>query len=93
VGRRWRVVYEDALVGWIERERPSLLDVIAVIQWIKRCKSLGPPTQSGVPSPDPEHPEDMLTTIPLANIDVLYLAHEGGDEPIMMVRDFTSFRS
>ncbi|MEA2717257.1 MAG: hypothetical protein QOI99_1574 [Actinomycetota bacterium] len=74
---RWRVVYEDALVGWIKRERPSLLEVCAVIEWVKRCKSVGPPTADSVRSPDEERPEDRLTTIPVANIDVLYLAHEG----------------
>jgi len=78
-------------MSWIQRERPSLLEVCAVIEWIKRCKSLGPPSADAVPSPDPERSEDRLTTIPMANIDALYLAHEGPDESIMFVRDFTGF--
>ena len=62
-----------------------------MIEWLKRCKSLGPPLVDAVRSPDPERPEDLLTTIAMANIDVLYLAHPGEEESIMMVRDFTSF--
>lgn len=91
MGHRWRIVYEDALIHWIQRDRPSLLEICAVIEWIKRCKSLGPPALDEIPSPDSDRPEDHLTTIPLANIDVLYLAHEDPEESIMMVRDFTTF--
>ena len=80
-----------ALVSWIHRDRPSLLKIYAVIEWIKGCKSLGPPTTNEIQSPDTERTEDHLTTIPMANIDVLYMAHEGPEESIMMVRDFTSF--
>jgi hypothetical protein len=91
VGARWQLEYEYALIGWIERERPSLLEICAVIRWVRVCKSMGPPVDDVVPSPDPERLEDKLTTIPMANIDVLYLAYEGGGERIMMVRDFTGF--
>ena len=52
---------------------------------------MGPSPEDAVPSPDPERPEDRLTTIPLASIDVLYLVYEGADEKIVLVRDFTSF--
>jgi hypothetical protein len=91
MGGRWRLEYEYALISWIERQRPSLLEICAVIRWVLRCKSMGPPVENSVPSPDPERPDDRLTTIPLANIDVLYMAHEGRAERILLVRDFTSY--
>lgn len=90
MGRRWRVEYEEALISWIKRERPSLLQVVAVAEWAKERRSLGKPTDA-VPSPDPEYPEDELHSIPMANIDILYLAYEGvTDDPIIYVRRFAS---
>ena len=90
MGGRWQLEYEYALIDWIERQRPSLLEICAVIRWVRRCKSVGPP-ENAVPSPDPARPDDRLTTIPMANIDVLYLAYEARGERIMLVRDFTSY--
>jgi hypothetical protein len=76
----------------LARTTEAILEVCAVIEWVKRCKSLGPPPPGeAVRSPDPERPEDMLTTIPMANIDVLYLAYVGSKESTMLIRDFTSF--
>jgi hypothetical protein len=88
--RRWRVEYEAALISWIKRQRPSLLQIIAVAEWAMERKSLGRPPDA-VPSPDAEYPEDELHSIPIANVDVLYLAYEGVDEdPLIFVRRFAS---
>ncbi len=83
-------MYEDALVGWITRDSPSRPEICGAIEWIKRCKSLGPPTSGSIRSIDPDRPDDLLAAIPEANTDVLYMAYEGSDESIMLVRDFTS---
>lgn len=88
---RWRVEYEEAFVAWIERQRPSLIQICAAVRWVAACKSLGPP-KDGIPTPDPDRPEDKLSTIPMANIDVLYLAYEAtSEDSILLVRDFTSY--
>lgn len=90
MGRRWRVEYEEALISWIKRERPSLLQIVAVAEWAKERRSFGRPPDA-VRSPDPEYPEDDLHSIPMANVDILYLAYEGvTDDPIIYVRRFAS---
>ena len=88
--RRWRVEFEDRFVEWVLRQRPSHLQICAVIQWLKVRKSLGPP-EDVVHSPDPERPEDRIGTIPTANLDVVFLAYESDDDAVIMIRQFTSF--
>ena len=78
------------MIGWIKRDSPSRPEICAVIEWIKRCKSLGPPVDGSVRSIDPDRPDDLLAAIPEANADVLYMAYEGSEEPVMLVRDLTS---
>lgn len=91
VGRRWRVEYEWALVSWIRRQRPSLEQIIAAVEWAARRRSLGRPTHP-VASPDPEHPEDELDSIPSARVDILYLAYEAvTEDPVIFVRRFSSY--
>ena len=88
---RWRVEYEEAFVAWIERQRPSLIQICAAVRWVSECKSLGPP-KDGIPTPDADRPEDKLSTIPTANIDVLYLAYEAtSEDSVLLVRDITSY--
>jgi hypothetical protein len=88
---RWRVEYEEAFVAWIERQRPSLIQICAAVRWVAVCKSSGPP-KDGIPTPDPDRPEDKLSAIPMANIDVLYLAYEATTEDsVLLIRDFTSY--
>lgn len=87
---RWRVEYEDAFVRWVERQRPSPVQICAVIKWLGTRKSCGPPEDS-IPSPDRERPEDRIGTVPLANVDVVFLAYKSQTDAVMMVRDFTSF--
>ncbi len=90
MGGRWRVEYEEALIRWIETRRPSLPQIVAVVRWAAARKSLGKP-EGAVRSPDPEWPEDELETVPLANVDVFYLAYPSRTEdPVMFVRAFTS---
>lgn len=69
--------FEYAFVQWVARERPSLLQVCAVVLWVRHCRSMGPPKEDAIDSPDPERPEDHIYTIPMANVDVVYLAYEG----------------
>lgn len=88
--RRWRVEYEEAFVRWVERQRPSLIQICAVIRWLGVRKSVGPPEDVSE-SPDPDRPEDRIGTVPTANVDVLFLAYESENDAIMFVRDFTSF--
>lgn len=89
---RWRVDYEQALIAWMRRQRPSLLQVIAVVEWAYARRSLGLPKDTILVSdPDAEYPEDLITSIPLANVDVTFMANEEiSDGPLLFVRRFTS---
>ncbi|HEX6596640.1 MAG TPA: hypothetical protein VF045_06870 [Acidimicrobiales bacterium] len=89
---RWRVEYEQALIDWMRRQRPSLLQVIAVVEWAQERRSLGIPADTVcLPDPDPEYPDDVLTTIPLAHVDVRFMANdEISDGPLLFVRRFAS---
>jgi hypothetical protein len=90
VGHGWRVHYEVALVAWMRKEKPTLEQVEAVVIWASRRRSLGPNVAEHISSPDPDRPEDFITTIRKARVDVLYLAFEG-DDPVMLVRDFSGY--
>jgi len=68
-----------------------MLQVIAAVEWAANRKSLGAPADA-IDSPDPAFPEDKLHTIPLANVDVLFLVYEGiRDDPLIFVRRFASY--
>lgn len=92
MAQRWRLVYEDARIAWITRDSPSRPEICAAIEWIKRCKSLGPPVEGSIRSTDPDHPDDLLAAMPGANAAVLYMAHQGREESVLLVRDLTSVR-
>lgn len=70
----WRVIHKDATIAWIRRQRPSLLQIIAVLEWAKERRSLGLPDDIQlIPDPDEEDfPEDRLTSIALANVDIVF---------------------
>lgn len=87
----WRVEFEDAFIDWLLRQRPSHLQICAVIRWLRLRRTYGPP-EDFVHSPDPERPEDMIGTVPAANVDVIFLAYASDhDDNIIMIREFTSF--
>lgn len=89
---RWRVDYELALIDWMRRQRPSLVQIIAVVEWAYRRRSLGLPTNTVLSAdPDSEHPDDVVTAIPMANVDVQFMANESlSDGPLIFVRRFSS---
>lgn len=89
---RWRVEYEQALIDWMRRQRPSIVQVVAVVEWAYARRSLGLPEESFcLPDPDAEYPDDMLTTIAIANVDVRFMANdELSDGPLLFVRRFAS---
>ena len=88
----WRVLYEQAAINWIREQQPSLLQVIAVLEGANERSALGPPEERfTLPDPDPEYPED-LAGIPMANIDVRFLAKsEVSDGPLIFVRRLSSY--
>lgn len=89
----WRVLYEQAAINWIREQQPSLLQVIAVLEGANERSALGPPEERfTLPDPDPEYPEDLLAVIPMANIDVRFLANsEVSDGPLIFIRRFASY--
>lgn len=89
---RWRVEYEQALIQWMRTQRPSLLQVIAVVEWAYERRSLGLPRDTALsPDPDPDYPDDVLTSIPLAGVDVTFMVAEDiSDGPLIFVRRFAS---
>jgi hypothetical protein len=87
----WRVDYEQALISWMRTQRPSLLQIIAVVEWAYERRSLGRPKDIASADPDPDYPDDVLTAIPLANVDVTFMATEDiSDGPLIYVRRFSS---
>jgi hypothetical protein len=68
VGHGWREHYEVALVAWMRKEKPTLEQVEAVVIWASRRRSLGPNVAEHISSPDPDRPEDFITTIRKARV-------------------------
>lgn len=90
----WRVIYEDATIAWIRRQRPNLLQIIAVLEWAKERRSLGLPDDIQlIPDPDEEDfPEDRLTSIALANVDIVFGFNDVvSDGPVLWVRRIVSY--
>ena len=88
---RCRLSYEGAAVDWMRRQQPSLLQVIAVLEWAERRRSLGPDWENSIQDPDSER-EEWITKILMANIDIRFgYNHSTSEGPIMWVRGLSSY--
>ena len=85
---RWRVEYEQALIDWMRRQEPSIVQVIARRR--VGVQASVPRATGGTLLPS-RYPDDMLTTIPIAHVDVRFMVNEDiSDGPLLYVRRFAS---